>query len=629
MVTYLLTPLIEKIALKWDLVDAPDSRRIHEIAKPTLGGVTVFFGFHFVCLIIFFVPWLPFNGTITPEWWKNFFVISSILLLLGVADDIWEIRPSAKLAAQFFIACVSFLCNIRVHSLLGFKLPWFIDLAVTVFWIIALINAFNLIDGMDGLAIGLAAISSCGIAGSLLFRHLPGDALILIGFIGVCLAFLRYNYYPARLFLGDSGSMFIGYTIACLALSTASKGTAMASVGIPLLAVGVPIFDTILAIWRRSIRRFANLRNFPTNKGSLMKADLDHIHHRLLKQGISQRKVAILLYALNGSLVAVGLLSLIYRSHAIGIYLIAFVIGSFITVKHLARIELWDSGFAILRGLHKPLTKTKAFFVYPICDCVLLAGSSAISILLVYTHSNPMNWIEIKKIWFDSLPVQAGIPFIVLASAKIYNRVWSRARLTEFVLLAISILGGIALTSGFVLLVNDHVAVHGLILQSCLYAGISIPLLTGSRAFRRVVEDTMSMVGKYYSDDDHTNTINTLLYGAGIEATLFLRQNSQNQFNGEFRRIIVGFLDDESNLRKRMVHGYTVFGNLLDSEAVVEKYNVQEIIVTTTLTQTSHSRLLSIAKKRNIDITFWRTEETPLFKANNRPQSAVVSMNMP
>ena len=254
--TFLLTPWIRKIALKLDVTDKPDSRRIHDHPIPYGGGIAVFSGFHIACIVLFFIPWSPFSGIIDFIWWQNFFVVSFLLLIVGLIDDIWTIGPIVKLLCQIFIAALSFTYDIRIGNLLGFELPILIDLSLTVIWIVAIVNAFNLIDGMDGLAIGIAAISSCGIAGSLLFRHLPGDALILIALIGVCLAFLKYNYHPATIFLGDSGSMFLGLTLATVSISTASIGTAMASIGVPLLAMGVPVFDTVLAIWRRSVRGY-------------------------------------------------------------------------------------------------------------------------------------------------------------------------------------------------------------------------------------------------------------------------------------------------------------------------------------------------------------------------------------
>ena len=441
--TYALTPTLIKFAEKFNFVDMPDQRRIHSLPIPNMGGLAVFAGFHLGCAIIFSIPWDPFNGILDVGWWHNYLVVSTLLLIVGIVDDIWKLGPTVKLFGQLSIALLAFFHDIRVERFLGFNLPWVLDLFVTVLWILALVNAFNLIDGIDGLATGLAVISSCGIAGSLLFRHLPGDALILIGLIGASLAFLRYNFYPAKIFLGDSGSMFLGFTLACIALGTASKGTAMASIGVPLLAVGVPVFDTILAIWRRSVRGIIKNSNGEVSKEILMNPDLDHLHHRLMKRGLPQQKVAGLLYTINASLVIMGLLSLLYRSHAIGIYLIAFVVGSYLTVKHLARIELWDSGYAILEGLHRPPSTAKPVLIYPVLDCFLFAIAAATSIFWIHIQSEQFSWQTFKKVWFDSLPIQIGIPFLALALSKTYSRVWSRARISDFVVLAITVLAGI------------------------------------------------------------------------------------------------------------------------------------------------------------------------------------------
>src|SRR5207244_1880862 len=130
---------------------------------------------------------------------------------------------------------------------------WWLDSIFVVIWIIAVINAFNLIDGLDGLASGLAIISAIGLGGVILLQNLPG-LLVVLGLIGACLAFLRYNFHPASIFLGDTGSMFLGFTLGLVSLQTFTKGTFFLSLSIPLLVLGVPIYDALLAIWRRSMR---------------------------------------------------------------------------------------------------------------------------------------------------------------------------------------------------------------------------------------------------------------------------------------------------------------------------------------------------------------------------------------
>jgi UDP-GlcNAc:undecaprenyl-phosphate/decaprenyl-phosphate GlcNAc-1-phosphate transferase len=343
LVTFLLTPLVEKVAPRLSLLDMPEARRLHQQPTPTGGGIAVFAGFHLGCAAIFLLPWPFFEGHLEFGWWWRFLIVSSVLLAVGLADDVRNLRPLVKLLGQIAVAVLAFLLDMRVGRLLHLELHYAVDLFVTVGWFLALINAFNLIDGMDGLATGLAAIASLGLASSYLFRHEPRDTMVMLALLGACLAFLRYNFYPARIFLGDAGSMFLGLVLAAVPLATNAKGTLIASMGVPLLAVGVPVFDTMLAVWRRSVRRAMARAEHPGQsgpEGRLMQADMDHLHHRLAREGLSQRSVATWLYGLNAALVVLGILLMLYHSHSLGILLVAFVAAVYVIVKHLAHVEL-------------------------------------------------------------------------------------------------------------------------------------------------------------------------------------------------------------------------------------------------------------------------------------------------
>ena len=160
---------------------------------------------------------------------------------------------------------------------------------------------------VDGLAAGIASIAAVGIGLSLVFRGSPGDVLLFLGLAGACLGFLRYNFHPASVFLGDAGSMFLGFTLAALSISTNSKGPFMAGLGMPLLAVGVPLFDVVLAVWRRTMRRMLSRGAGQGSGPGLDEADADHLHHRLLRKGHGQGQVAGLLYVATAALVAVGM----------------------------------------------------------------------------------------------------------------------------------------------------------------------------------------------------------------------------------------------------------------------------------------------------------------------------------
>ena len=217
---------------------------------------------------------------------------------------------------------------------------------MTTFWIVGAVNAFNLIDGLDGLASGLALIATLGMAGSLFMLDTPTSALYYFAFAGGLVGFLRYNYNPASVFLGDSGSMFIGFTIAVLPLVSQAANSFLVSVGVPLLAMGVPIFDTALAILRRSIRSLLHTRdNAEKGNGKVMTADSDHIHHRILRAtGFNQRRAAWILYTIAAFFVVTGLVGMALRSRAGGLWLFAVAVASVVVFKDMSRIELFDAG---------------------------------------------------------------------------------------------------------------------------------------------------------------------------------------------------------------------------------------------------------------------------------------------
>jgi UDP-N-acetylmuramyl pentapeptide phosphotransferase/UDP-N-acetylglucosamine-1-phosphate transferase len=284
------------------VVDVPNARRAHQHPTARGGGVAVVIGAHAACLLVLLFPWPDFAGGLDFAWWQRFALASLVLFVVGVIDDVRGMKPVVKLAGQIGAALVMALTGTRFGALLGHQLPPALDCVLVVIWLVAIINAFNLIDGLDGLASGLAVISGLGLCGILLLQHLPGDVLILLGFVGACLGFLRYNFHPATIFLGDTGSMFLGFTLGVIALQTFNKDTFLISLTIPLMVLGIPIYDALLAFWRRSARLWSDERGDGAKRG-IMQPDLEHLHHRLTKSGLSTRRVAGFLYFLNGAFI--------------------------------------------------------------------------------------------------------------------------------------------------------------------------------------------------------------------------------------------------------------------------------------------------------------------------------------
>jgi UDP-N-acetylmuramyl pentapeptide phosphotransferase/UDP-N-acetylglucosamine-1-phosphate transferase len=585
------------------MVDRPDERRIHKGTIPRGGGLAVFVGFHLACAAIYFLPWQPFYITLEVTWWLKFLPASLFLAAIGMADDRWSIQPRVKLGCQVLAALALYDSGIHLGRLFYHPLPWPVDCALTVLWCVGFMNAFNLIDGLDGLATGLGIIAAAGVAGSMVIRHLPGDTLVLLGLIGACLGFLRYNFNPARVFLGDTGSMFIGFALAAISLSTGSKGTVVASMAIPLLAAGVPILDTMLAVWRRSVRHLRqNMDGIGNSQGDVFSADKDHLHHRLLRIGNSDRRVALSLYALNACLVGVGLLSLTFQSFAISIFLVGFVVAVYVIVRHLAHVELWDSGMAVLQGLRRPSSKAVAVMAYPVADIIVLAIALLASLYL----TQPLTHHSLRNLWFEYSFVWITPPFLCLAISGTYSRVWSRARPTEYLMLILAVTGGgIMATAIRILIAHGLSRLH--LGESAVFTGTAILGLIGIRIFPRIIQDGLPLLLRN-QEIAGVPKIFTLIYGAGHNFTLFMRVKSNDAIMQKQQRVVVGLLDDDPNLRGRTVYGCRVLGGIEKLEEAILRSKAQEIVITTFLNQSALAEIERCAKKHKVRIFLWRTD---------------------
>lgn len=365
-------PVFAKIARVIGMVDLPDARRVHRHPTPKGGGLALYLAVHLIFAAIFLSSWHTEsylgNGIIDFNWWLVFLLTSTILLLVGIADDIVSLKAWQKLSGQVLVGVIMFYANVRVGGLLGLELPYLLDLLATLIWFVVIINAFNLIDGYDGLATGLAAIAALGLSGTFLFRHLPLETLVLVGFIGSCIGFLKHNIHPARMFLGDTGSMFLGFTLASFTLTTMSKGTLLASLWVPLLAFGIPVFDIFLAVWRRASRKALSYMLDNKYLGGVMTADLDHLHHRLMKVNSVPRNVTASLCLANSILVLIGLLALVNHDYVIGLFASSFVIICYIVIRHVAGIELWNSGLVIILSLKNRTRPMISLLIFIILD---------------------------------------------------------------------------------------------------------------------------------------------------------------------------------------------------------------------------------------------------------------------
>ena len=290
-----VTPAAIKIAPKIGAMDIPkDERRMHKKPMPRFGGIAIYLGI-MAALAVFALKDKGITSVMTG---------CTLIYMLGLIDDLKDLKPLVKLCGQIVCATVVYIMGVRIEFITNYLGPGnmaFGDVAcfiITVLWLIAITNAVNLIDGLDGLAAGIAAISALciGYVAYIHGQYLPTLAMMAIA--GAALGFLPYNFNPAKIFMGDSGSELLGFSIAAVSILGTVKSATIVVVIIPALVLGLPIFDTVMAIFRRLAKH-----------QSIGTADKDHLHHRIMKAGFGQKRAVMILYCISGIM---GIVAVLY-----------------------------------------------------------------------------------------------------------------------------------------------------------------------------------------------------------------------------------------------------------------------------------------------------------------------------
>jgi UDP-GlcNAc:undecaprenyl-phosphate GlcNAc-1-phosphate transferase len=307
-------------------------RHVHTTSVPRLGGVAIFGTFIVVTGLAALLPrWTGVAVALPAHTVFSIFASAFIIFLLGLYDDVRFVGPYWKFGIQTLAAVLLYTGGVGVHRLdlisSGRTLGAVAALPLTVFWVLLITNAFNLIDGLDGLAAGSAFFSTVVVFVTSLLAPNAMVTLLAIALAGAILGFLRFNFCPASIFLGDSGSMFIGFMLAALALAGSDKAPTMIAVAIPVVSFGFPILDVALAISRR----------FLSGK-PLFRGDRDHIHHKLLKRGLSQRGAVLVLYGVTSCFALLSLV-LLHDAAMLALVLAVIGIGAVLGVQYLGYVE--------------------------------------------------------------------------------------------------------------------------------------------------------------------------------------------------------------------------------------------------------------------------------------------------
>ena len=336
--SFVLTRYVRDVASRRGWVAVPSQERhLHSTPLPRLGGVAIFISFSLsmvaAALVSSRLPGL--HSAFSLKTLLTILVPASFVFLLGVYDDLYSVGPYVKFAVQSLAATMLFMGGLRILNipvLFGeHQLPWFVGLPFTILWVLAITNAFNLIDGLDGLAAGSALFSTLV---AFVVALLNGSSLVTvmtIALAGAILGFLRYNFNPATIFLGDSGSLFIGFLLSALALEGAQKAPTIVAVAIPVVSFGLPILETSLSILRRLI-----------SGRPVFTADREHIHHKLLQHGLTHRQVVIVLYGVSAVFALLSLFLLWPTGSSLGLVLAVLGTGIWIGVQRLGYLELGE-----------------------------------------------------------------------------------------------------------------------------------------------------------------------------------------------------------------------------------------------------------------------------------------------
>ncbi len=543
-----LTPVVRRLARRWGFVAKPKIDRWHKKPTAMMGGVGIW-----LAVVLTYVALVPHTG-------QGWVVIgaASFLFLVGLVDDLLHIKPYQKLIGQVIGAAI--VVNY------GLVLPWTrslpANMVITIFWLIGITNAINLLDNMDGLATGIAAIASCFLTLNFVTGHQPIEAMMLAVFAAALLGFLVYNSNPASIFMGDSGSMFIGFFLAGAALVNVSGGRSRSFVpvlAVPILVLFIPIFDTtFVTILRKLSGRAAS------------QGGRDHTSHRLVALGMSERRAVWMLYGLAA---LSGLLAVMVRSAKSDVSLAliaAFTLVLTLLGVYLAGVKGYDEEAQVRDARDKPLYAFLVDFSYKrrifevLLDVVLvvLAYWSAYAIKFGPFSDSPA-W----KLFLRTLPVLVVVRLAAFLFFGVYRGIWRYTSIDDLMAFAKAVAAGSVISLVIVLFKFRFQGYSRAVFL--IDALVMLLLLTGSRIAFRFFRQVLPA-----ANGDQSRRV--LIYGAGDAGELLLRELLNNR---DLCYTPVGFMDDDPKKQGKVIHGFRVFGGNGLLKRIIGEHQVEQVLI--------------------------------------------------
>lgn len=540
----LLTPLVKVLAARAGAVVPPRADRWHSRPTPVLGGIALWAGFVAVTAVL-----LPGRDGTLP-----LLVCGTLIFLIGLVDDLRGLSPQVKFTGQIAVTALLIGLGTVIEIV-----PWpVLAVPLTFFWVVGLTNAFNLIDNMDGLSAGIAAIS----AAALFVFSLPAGeetvAVASLALAGACVGFLFYNFNPARIFMGDCGSMFLGFTLAALSVTGTWRhaSSLFVTLLLPVLILAIPIFDTAFVSVTRT------LRGQPISRGGR-----DHISHRLVALGFSERRTVVILYVLAAVLALATLFFGRISPLAFLVVVVVFLVGFFYFGTYLG---LAASRSPETAGLQvSPAWKANALVVnlqrlIEICiDLVLVVAAYFASYLIRFEGGVP----ELQMTYFiKTLPVVVGVKIGVFYYFGLYRTIWRHVSVRDFINILKSVFVSSLVIVALILMYSRFTYFSRTVF---IIDGMLCLLLVGGAHF------SLRIMREYLESQPRSGRT-VLIAGAGDAGEQALREIRNNP---EMKFRVVGFLDDDPFKQQRRIHDVRVLGPISAIDKVARRTGAAEVLI--------------------------------------------------
>lgn len=571
----IVTPIVRRIALIKGYVAKPRQDRWHKKETALFGGAAIF--------LSFIIPYILFVKPTVEN--ISIIVCGCLIFGLGLFDDIVQIKPYTKLMGQIIVASLvmSFGISIKI-------IPYqIISIPLSILWIVGIMNAFNLLDNMDALSAGIAAIAGLTL---FLFSFLDGNAAVGLPALilaGSLLGFLRYNFNPAQIFMGDCGSMFIGFILATITLlGSWRESTHLISImAVPIMVLAVPILDTLFVTFMRGM-----------NSRKIFQGGRDHMSHRMVVLGLSERNSVLVLYVISIIFGAISVGSMFVNPLVTMILVLLVAIGLMYFAAFLGKVKMYEAqdvvnlkkknGNVVLNNILLHKRRTFEVGVDFILICIAYISAYLLRFEGVLSEQN-------QSLIVKSLPVIVVIKYIILFKFGLYRGIWRYVSILDLVniLKAVSFASLVSALTVLLIWRFEGFSRAVFVIDWILL----FVLVSGSRVVERIYKeifDQSSMKGK-----------RVLIYGAGDAGEFILREMRNNKvLNYE----PVGFLDDDEEKLGRRIHGISVFGSRKDIERIVKCKGVDEVIIAIpSLEQVILEEVISFC--RSVDISYRKISE--------------------